>query len=273
LQAGFVVKCPGGGFCCLSQVCSLVYRGFLINNLESGLSLKASWGVYHQFINRITNDSPLDGNRDYWLLADDKLPPARAIHTIGGIHYKTEQYLFSIEGFYKDLKDISEFTQVFRQSPDNKDFDLFLTGIGFSRGLEFLLQKQQGNFTGWLAYTMSQVEYTIPEVNRGRAFPADHDRPHELNLVGAYQWETGPFRRLLNWQAGHHTAQRLLYVSREKRIMKCAPAPETASVYPTIVGLTLPLPVKLTINNGNSVSVFRFLTCSTDKIFCNAGTV
>jgi hypothetical protein len=30
LQAGFVVKCPGGGFCCLSQVCSLVYRGFLI---------------------------------------------------------------------------------------------------------------------------------------------------------------------------------------------------------------------------------------------------
>jgi ferric enterobactin receptor len=171
-------------------------------NLESGLSLKASWGVYHQFINRITNDSPLDGNRDYWLLADDKLPPARAIHTIGGIHYKTEQYLFSIEGFYKDLKDISEFTQVFRQSPDNKDFDLFLTGNGFSRGLEFLWQKQQGNFTGWLAYTMSQVEYTIPEVNRGSAFPANHDRPHELNLVGAYQWGNWTFSSTFELASG-----------------------------------------------------------------------
>ncbi len=59
----------------------------------------------------------------------------------------------------------------------------FIQGEGVSQGVEFLLKKKAGAYTGWLGYTLSKVEYTFPLVNNGKTFRADQDRPHEINFV------------------------------------------------------------------------------------------
>jgi len=40
--------------------------------------------------------------------------------------------------------------------------------------------------TGWVSYTLGDVEHQFPNLNEGEPFSADHDRAHELKVVGTY---------------------------------------------------------------------------------------
>ena len=167
-----------------------------IYSLTDKLKIKGSWGHYYQFINHITNEDVLEGTRDFWMVADDYLKPGFATHYILGAEYQTDDYLFAIEGYYKDLENLVEFNQRIpiskgRESitqPSSTVQENFFFGDGYSQGIEFLIQKKAGNFNGWLSYTLGQVEYTFPDFNEGLAFSASHDRRHEVNMVASYKF-------------------------------------------------------------------------------------
>jgi hypothetical protein len=155
-------------------------------SLRNGLWLKGAWGEYHQFVNRITNDNALNGNRDFWLLADTKLAPSFAEHKILGLTYEKRDFLLNVEAYHKNLDGIAEFSQSFRRAPESKAAELFFLGTGVAKGLELIAQKKSGNWNGWASYTLAKVDYRIPAFNDGEAFPADQDRRHEIKLVGNY---------------------------------------------------------------------------------------
>lgn len=161
-------------------------RASLRFNVRAGLSLKGAWGEYHQFVNRITNENVLEGNRDFWLLADERLQPSFAEHKIIGATYENFAYLFDIEAYHKNLDGVAEFSQRFRRSPEQRPDELFFLGTGVAQGVEFLAQKKSGKLNGWASYTLSKVEYQIPPFNNGAAYPASQDRRHEVKLVGNY---------------------------------------------------------------------------------------
>jgi hypothetical protein len=60
-------------------------------------------------------------------------------------------------------------------------------GIGESYGFEAMLDKAQGRFTGWLAYTYAINNRRYDSINEGRWFAANFDRRHVLNITGTYQ--------------------------------------------------------------------------------------
>lgn len=165
---------------------SAVYR------LSDKLRLKSAWGIYHQFVNRIVREDISTGSRDFWLIADDQLNPvSKATHYVAGIAYETDGWLFDIEGFYKDMSGLSEFSLRFSGAISNNNGQqdlnlsanqLFFSGTGIAKGLEFLAQKKIGKYTGWAGYTLSQVEHNFPGLNDG-VFYALHDQRHELKLV------------------------------------------------------------------------------------------
>jgi len=62
----------------------------------------------------------------------------------------------------------------------------FRQGDSWSYGLEFFLQKKEGDLTGFASYTWSKTFRNIPDVNLDRTFFANHDRRHTFNVVGAY---------------------------------------------------------------------------------------
>ncbi len=146
------------------------------------VSLKGAYGIYHQFSNRIINEDLTQGSRDFWLLADPTLLPGRADHYILGATFETEQYVFDVEGYYKNYSNLVEFSRRFRRTPD--DLYSFFTGTGIARGIEFLLQKKAGAFNGWISYTLGKVENTFAALNNGSPFAAEQDQRHELKLVG-----------------------------------------------------------------------------------------
>jgi outer membrane receptor for ferrienterochelin and colicin len=167
-------------------------RASFIYRLLDNWKLKGAWGHYTQFINQVTNEDVLEGSNDFWLLADETLKPGFSEHFILGTEFETDDYLFSIEGYYKNLENLLEFTQRIRRNPRDFSNDAdnfianFFTGTGVAKGIEFLIQKKFGAFNGWAGYTLANTEYTFPDFDNGDPFPATQDRTNELKLVGAY---------------------------------------------------------------------------------------
>ncbi len=152
--------------------------------LTADVSLKAAFGVYHQFVNRIVNEDITEGSRDFWVLADTSIPASKATHYVVGGAWQNEGYVIDIEGFYKTLDNIAEFSQRFQRNAFEPY--TFLIGDGRIRGIQALLQKKVGSFNGWISYTLMKAEDRFPQLNGGQYFPANNDQTHELKVIGSY---------------------------------------------------------------------------------------
>ena len=158
-------------------------------NVNRKISLKASAGYYNQFVNRIVREDISAGSRDIWLLSDNKgVPVSSAYHYVAGGSYETKDFLFDVEAYYKKLNNLSEYTLRFARSFfENTGYqEFFYTGKGYSRGIDFLLQKKYGKLTGWMAYTLGETRYNFPVYGDGY-FPANQDVTHEFKTVVTYK--------------------------------------------------------------------------------------
>ncbi len=160
---------------------------FLLNNR---IKLKGAYGQYNQFATRVVREDIQQGSRDFWILADDQLiPTSSSTHYILGASYETEGLLLDVEGFRKNYDGLSEYTNRLESSGFGPNQTLsieeqFFTGSGYAQGIEFLLQKKFGKFTGWAGYTLSEVKYDF-EAFGDDSFYANQDQRHELKIVGA----------------------------------------------------------------------------------------
>ncbi len=60
-------------------------------------------------------------------------------------------------------------------------------GRGDAYGLEFMLQKKYGRFSGWLSYTLARSTRMMDEVNSGRQFDYRYDRRHAISASLIYK--------------------------------------------------------------------------------------
>lgn len=166
--------------------------------LTDAFKLKTAAGRYFQFTNRITREDVLQGNREFWSLSDGAtVPVAEATHLIGGGSYNRGNLLVDIELFTKDLSSLTQFAPRFAAASEDLDYDTFFYhGTGTARGGEVLVQKRSGRHTGWVSYTLSEVEESFPTLEAA-PFPATHDQRHELKVVNLY--ETGGWHFSQSW--------------------------------------------------------------------------
>ncbi len=169
--------------------------------LSENITIKGASGKYNQFVNRIINENVTEGSRDFWLIADNDLVQVQSSwHYIIGGSIENNMYLLDVEAYYKTLSGLSEFSLRYQRNNIALD-QLFFAGEGYSKGIEFLLQKKQGEFTGWLSYTLSKVEHEFDGLNEGNSFPALHDQTHEFKIVA--NWEPHPkWRFSATWVYG-----------------------------------------------------------------------
>lgn len=157
--------------------------------LTDRLTLKGSTGKFYQFTNRVLKEDILAGSRDFWVLSNGTtIPVSSANHYIAGFSYETDRFLFDVEAYYKKLDNLSEYSQ--RQTGRRGQVptleEHFYNGSGYAKGIEFLLQKTQGRYTGWLSYTLSEAVNDF-DVYSGEYF-ANQDTRHEFKLVNMYRY-------------------------------------------------------------------------------------
>ncbi|WP_375587357.1 TonB-dependent receptor domain-containing protein [Flagellimonas aurea] len=159
------------------------------------LKVKGAWGKYHQFVNRVVREDVTQGSRDFWILADGETNPiSSAEHRIFGISFETDGWLLDGEFFEKDMRGLSEFSLRFQSALGTGSNDqYFFEGTGIARGVEFLVQKKLGTYTGWLGYTLSEVVHSFADISDA-PFYALHDQRHEfkwVNMLKMGNWDLG----------------------------------------------------------------------------------
>jgi len=102
-------------------------------------------------------------------------------------NFRNNTYELSAELYYKEMDHVTDFA-------DNADLILnsdvaveFRQGFSDSYGLELFLQKNKGILTGFVSYTLSKTERSVPGVNLGQPFPANYDRRNVFNVAVTYR--------------------------------------------------------------------------------------
>ena len=102
-------------------------------------------------------------------------------------NFNKNRYECSLEGYYKHLYNQIDYKNgadlIFNSTVESE----LVFGKGWSYGAEFLLKKNYGKLNGWVAYTWSKTMRQFDGINNGKAFPARHDRPHDLAVVAMYK--------------------------------------------------------------------------------------
>lgn len=162
-------------------------RASLNYTINPKSSVKASYSLTKQYIHLASNStagSPLD----VWMPASPNIDPQLANQVALGYFRNFYENTFetSVEVYYKDMNNQIDFK-------DHADLMLnpelegeFRIGDAWSYGLELLVRKQEGKFTGWVSYTLSKAERKFPEIKEGKVYPSVYDKPHNISIVGSY---------------------------------------------------------------------------------------
>ncbi len=158
--------------------------------LRKGLSLKASYAVMQQFNHLLTN-SGIGLPTDLWVPSTASVAPQRSRQVATGITMRKGALELTLEGYYKTMDDLIEYKEGATYSNLYEPwYTKIVTGRGTSRGIEVLLRKHEGKFTGWIGYMLSRTERKFEEVNDGQWFPYRYDRRHDVNLMLNYRLNT-----------------------------------------------------------------------------------
>lgn len=150
--------------------------------------LKGAFAVAHQFLHLIVrNDITLP--TDLWYPSTKRIQPGKSTQYVLGLdtYWFDQSYAFTVEGFYKKMQSLYEFRNSPQLNPlDDSIEDQFTQGQGEAYGVELFLNKQKGNFTGWIGYTLSWSVRQFDKLNAGKVYHSRYDRRHDFSLVLAY---------------------------------------------------------------------------------------
>ncbi len=151
-------------------------------------SLKAGLGSSSQNLHSIrANNISLPFDR--FALTSATVKPERALHYAVGYNGMTPSggFDWSAEVYYRSIRNVYDFRDGKSLFSDIVLDNIILGGRGRSYGAEFMVRKNFGRLTGWVAYTISCTESKIPGINDDRWYDASNDRRHDFSISAIYQ--------------------------------------------------------------------------------------
>jgi CarboxypepD_reg-like domain/TonB dependent receptor/TonB-dependent Receptor Plug Domain len=161
--------------------------------LTENSSVKASFNRMKQYIHLLsssTSPTPLD----IYSPSSAYIKPQIADQIAVGYfkNFNENAYELSIETYYKWMQNQFDFIDGASPVLNNSAETILLNGEAKAYGLELMLKKSQGRFTGWVSYTLSKSERKTfgtdggTGINQGNIYPTNYDKPHNIALTGNY---------------------------------------------------------------------------------------
>ena len=108
-------------------------------------------------------------------------------------NFKANTIETSVEVYYKRIENYLDY----KPGADlllnhNIETDVINTK-GKAYGMELLIKKPGGKLNGWISYTYSRILLTSNDpdpdvqVNKGMAYPANYDKPHDVTFTGNFR--------------------------------------------------------------------------------------
>jgi hypothetical protein len=163
---------------------------FLMNIIiNDSNSVKVSYARSRQYIHLLSNTTSTTPF-DLWVPSNSNILPETADQfTLGYFrNFRNNMYETSVEVYYKFMNNQIDYRNGANLILNDKVESQLVFGNGKGYGAEFLVRKKYGKLTGWVSYTFSKTERQFPDINDGKVFLAKQDRPHNLAIVGMYDF-------------------------------------------------------------------------------------
>ena len=175
-------------------------------SIDDQSSIKASYQRTRQYLHLVSNTTsatPID----VWKPAGKYVKPGTSNqYAIGYFrNFKSNLYELSSEVFYKDMNNLLDYRNGAELLLNENIETEFLSGDGRAYGLELMVKKNKGKFTGWISYTLSRAESQVKGfvagdyvkeqngINNGDWYPTNWDKLHDISVVSSYtfndKWE------------------------------------------------------------------------------------
>lgn len=163
--------------------------------LSDESSVKLSYNRMAQYLHLLSNTAsptPLD----VWAPSGRFIKPQLLDQFAAGYFksIKGGDYSLETEVFYKDIQNRIDYINGANLIANNEIETVILNGQAKAYGLEVLFKKNEGNFKGWLAYTLSRSEQQTPGrnanepgINQGKWYSTPFDKTHDLSLNASYE--------------------------------------------------------------------------------------
>lgn len=147
-------------------------------------------GTYTQYLHQVgfsSNGLP----SEFWIPSSEDIAPQHA----GKVSLALQQdildkrYRISIESYFTRLSNQVEYRgNALGLITETYDLNANLVvGNGFNYGIDFMLQKNTGQLTGWISYSWSKAPRSFVRNSEKTNYPSVHNREHDLNAVANWQ--------------------------------------------------------------------------------------
>lgn len=178
-----------------STVEGVVYGGFEPRlsaryAFDERQSLKFGYARMTQYLHLVSSSS-VALPTDLWYPVTKNVRPSSSDQVSAGYYtYFGEVNKIQVSGevYYKKLHHLIEYREGARLLlNDNYEKEL-VRGNGDAYGFELLLQKNTGNLSGWIGYSLSWATRQFDALNHGERFYAKYDRRHDVSVVTNYDF-------------------------------------------------------------------------------------
>jgi hypothetical protein len=101
-------------------------------------------------------------------------------------NFKENMYEVNVETYYKSMMNQIDYRNGANTQANELLEGELLYGIGRAYGVEMIIKKKRGRFTGWVGYTLSRTERKIDGINDNNWYAAKQDRTHDISIVTIY---------------------------------------------------------------------------------------
>jgi len=167
----------------------------LAYQLTSTSSIKTGYSRTAQYIHLLSNTSSVTP-LDVWAPSGQFIKPQLSNqYAIGYFkNFSEQKYSLEVESYYKTIDNRIDYIDGSDLIGNDFVETEILNGEGRAYGIELLLKKNKGNFTGWIAYTLSKSEQRTPGgdagglgINQGNWYNSVHDRTHDISITGSFK--------------------------------------------------------------------------------------
>ncbi|MEL6191400.1 MAG: TonB-dependent receptor [Bacteroidota bacterium] len=165
--------------------------------LDETSSLKLSYNRMRQYIHLISNTTATTPV-DFWQISTRYIPPTVSDNYSIGYYRNFASNLWetSLEAYYRQGKDVVSYKDLPELLLNPQLETEVLPAESRAYGVELSVKKTSGKLRGWIAYAYARTQlraigqFPSEIINEGDWFPANWEKPHQLNLLATVQANT-----------------------------------------------------------------------------------
>lgn len=162
------------------------------------ITIAAEYAIRHQYLFQ-AGFAGLGLPTEYWFASDKNYPAQWAHNCSASASWKLPVYglELSAEAYYKKLYNQVEYSGSVLDftNQEYNPLEHLISGHGYNYGINVMLNRSVGALVGWVSYSYSRAIRYFQALSSTKSFPANHDRPHEVNAVLTYKlnnhWSVG----------------------------------------------------------------------------------